>query len=116
MSIEADGQSPEQFHRIGLVDGSVEATTRAFAVVLGDDAVVQLDDLVTTTQTLPDGRALAHYGIVVEGTTAIEGAQMASDTQRIAHAKTMPGETARRIEVQVLRTVPELWMPPAAGA
>ncbi|MBO0727706.1 MAG: ATP-binding protein [Acidimicrobiaceae bacterium] len=102
--------------RIGLVDGSLDATTRAFAVVLDDDSVVQLDDLVATTQTLPDGRQLTHYGIVVEGTTAIEGAQMASDTQRIAHAKTMPGLTARRISVQVLRTHPELWMPPAAGA
>jgi DNA helicase HerA-like ATPase len=101
---------------VGLVDGSVEATTRGFAVVLAPDAVVQLDDLVATSQTLPDGRVLTHYGIVVEGSTAIEGAEMASDTNRIAHARTMPGETARRVQVRVLRTVPELWMPPAPGA
>jgi DNA helicase HerA-like ATPase len=101
---------------MGLVDGSLEASTRRFTVVLDDDAVVQLDELVATTQTLPDGRELTHYGIVVEGTSTIEGAQVGSDTQRIAHAKTMPGVTARRVEVQVLRTNPELWLPPASGA
>lgn len=116
MTMDGDSEVPAGEARIGLVDGSVEATTRAFAVVLNSDAVVQLDDLVTSSQVLPDGRELTHYGIVVEGSTAIEGAQMASDTHRIAHAKTMPGATARRISVQVLRTMPELWMPPGAGA
>lgn len=102
--------------RIGLVDGSVEASTRRFSVVLDDDAVAQLDDLVSTTQTLPDGRLVTHYGIVVEGTSSIEGADFASDTARIARDRTMPGVTSRRVEVQVLRTVPELWLAPAPGA
>ena len=101
--------------RVGLVDGSVQASTRRFTVVLDEDAVVQLDELVATSQELPDGRELTHYGIVVEGTSAIEGAELASDTQRIAHARTMPGVTARRVEVQVLRTNPELWLAPGPG-
>ncbi|MGH7921442.1 MAG: ATP-binding protein, partial [Candidatus Dormibacteraceae bacterium] len=74
--------------RLGLVDGSVEASTRRFSVVLDEGAVVQLDDLVATTQTLPDGRLVTHYGIVVEGTSSIEGAEVASDTGRIAWDKT----------------------------
>ncbi|MBO0709399.1 MAG: ATP-binding protein, partial [Candidatus Dormibacteraeota bacterium] len=102
--------------RVGLVDGSVEASTRRFSVVLDDDAVVQLDDLVATTQTLPDGRLVTHYGIVVEGTSSIEGAELASDTGRIAWEKTMPGVTSRRVEVQILRTSPELWLAPSPGA
>lgn len=102
--------------RVGLVDGSVEASTRRFSVVLDEAAVVQLDDLVSTTQTLPDGQLVTHYGIVVEGTSAIEGAEFASDTARIAAERTMPGVTSRRVEVQVLRTVPELWLAPAPGA
>jgi hypothetical protein len=32
--------------RLGLVDGSVPATSSRFFCVLDDDAVVQLDDLV----------------------------------------------------------------------
>jgi hypothetical protein len=83
--------------------------------VLDDEAVVQLDDLLCCTQMLPDGRELSHYGIVVEGSGQIEGAEWASDTQRIAD-HTMPGQTVRRVEVQVLRTVPELWLAPGPGA
>jgi hypothetical protein len=102
--------------QIGLVDGSTPSNTRRFHVVLDDDAVAQLDDLVMSTQVLPDGTELHHYGIVVEGLGQIEGAELPSDTQRIAGARTMPGTTTRRVEVQTLRTVPELWIPPAPGA
>lgn len=101
---------------IGVVDGSLPANTRRFHVVLDDSAAPQLDDLVITAQTLPDGRELAHYGIVVESTGMIEGAEMPSDTLRIASARTMPGVTARRVEVQILRAVPELWIAPDPGA
>ncbi|ACY18608.1 ATP-binding protein [Haliangium ochraceum] len=101
--------------RLGVVDGSLPANTRRFHVVLDDAAMPQLDDLLVSRQTLPDGRVLAHYGIVVESTGIIEGAEMPSDTQRIAE-RTMPGLIARRVEVQVLRTAPELWIAPAPGA
>lgn len=101
---------------VGLVDGSVPASTHRFHVVLTDDAVAQLDELVATTQTLPDGTPLTHYGIVVEGTGQIEGAELPSDTGRISRDHTMPGITTRRVEVEILRTVPELWLAPAPGA
>jgi DNA helicase HerA-like ATPase len=107
---------PLSVAEIGLIDGSVAASTRRFHAVLNEDAVAQLDDLVATVQTLPDGTELTHYGIVVEGLGEIEGAELPSDTQRIASARTMPGITSRRVEVQILRTVPELWLPPAPGA
>lgn len=101
---------------IGLVDGSTPATTRRFTAVLDEQSVVQLDELVASRQTLADGREVWHYGIVVEGAGEIEGADLASDTHRIAHAGTMPGVTARTVDVQVLRTMPELWLPPDPGA
>lgn len=102
---------------VGYVDGSVEATTQRFDVVLNDNAMVQLDDLVVCKQELPNGNGtLAHYGIVVEGTGMIEGARMASDTKRIYATKTMPGQRIQTVTVQILRTMPELWMPPQPGA
>ncbi|HUA09909.1 MAG TPA: ATP-binding protein [Candidatus Acidoferrales bacterium] len=102
---------------IGYVDGSVEATTQRFDVVLNEDALVQLDDLIVCRQELPnDSGSLAHYGIVVEGSGTIEGARMASDTKRIYATKTMPGERVQTVTVQILRTMPELWMPPQPGA
>lgn len=102
--------------RVGLVDGSIRSSTRRFDVVLEADAVVQLDDLVVVTQTLPDDRVLNHYGIVVEGMGRIEGAEMSSDTARISGDHTMPGITSRCVTVQVLRTHEELWIPPAPGS
>jgi hypothetical protein len=101
---------------VGLVDGSQTASTRTFHVVLNDDAVVSLDEILVSTQTLPDGSLFTHYGIVVEGYGRIEGAEMSSDTQRITGSGTMPGVTSRTVEVQVLRTVPQRWVPPAPGA
>jgi len=111
----AEDQLAEARH-LGLVDGAVDATTRRFSLLLDEQAVVQLDDLVAVTQELPDGRVLTHYGIVVEGFGRIEGASLATDTRRIAGDRTMPGEEIRRVEVQVLRTVPELWLPPRPGS
>jgi DNA helicase HerA-like ATPase len=111
----ADEQSGGTRH-LGLVDGAVDATTRRFSLLLDEQAVVQLDDLVAVTQVLPDGRHLTHYGIVVEGFGRIEGASLATDTRRIAGEQTMPGEEIRRVDVQVLRTVPELWLPPRPGS
>jgi len=100
--------------RIGMIDGSIEANSRRFHVVLDADVVVQLDDLVAVAQVLPSGEEVVHYGIVVETTRHIEGARFASDTIHIGE-ETMPGETARRIEVQVLRTDPEMWLSPDPG-
>jgi DNA helicase HerA-like ATPase len=102
--------------KIGAVDGSVDAGTRRFHVVLDDDATVQLDDLVVCRQILPDGSGdVAHYGIVVEQTGVLEGATWPSDTRHVVDG-TMPGEVVRRAEVLVLRTDPELWLAPAPGA
>ncbi len=103
-------------HRIGAVDGSTDAGTRRFHVVLDDDATVQLDDLIVCRQELPDGSgAVAHYGIVVEQTGVLEGATWPSDTRHVVDG-TMPGAAVRRAEILVLRTDPELWLAPAPGA
>jgi hypothetical protein len=99
-----------------LVDGSQEANTSRLHVVLDETATVELDELVTISQTLPDGSELTHFGIVVEVRGHLEGAELSSDTKRITGTKTMPGETTRTAEIQVLRTLPERWLPPEPGA
>jgi hypothetical protein len=101
---------------LGLVDGAVPATTDRFVICLDDDVVVQLDDLVCLIDELPDGRAVRHFGIVVDQTGYYEGAQWATDTARIARDHTQPGEKVRRAEVQILRTMPELWIAPSPGS
>ena len=101
--------------RIGLVDGSVESDSRTFHVVLDPDALVQLDELVAVQTDLPGGRRVTHYGIVTELTSRLEGAELPSDTARVAQ-RTLPAEHVRRAQVRILRVVPELFVAPHAGA
>jgi hypothetical protein len=101
--------------QLGLIDGSVDASTSEFRVVLDDVAVCQLDDLVCCEQQVADGRRLAHYGIVTEITSRIEGAEWSSDSAEVA-AGIIPGRPIRVATVRILRTCPELWMPPAPAA
>jgi uncharacterized protein len=120
VSRAADGSNnvaPSPTLLVGLIDGSAEATTSRFQIVLAEDAVAELDELLVTVQQLPGSQeTLTHYGIVVEASGVIEGAELSSDTERITGSRTMPGQVARTAEVQVLRTVPERWLPPAPGA
>ena len=101
--------------RIGLVDGSVDSDSRTFHVVLDADTVIQLDELVTVSTELPDGREVIHYGIVTELLSRFEGAELPSDTGRVID-RTLPAELVRRAEVRVLRVQPELFLAPNAGA
>lgn len=100
---------------IGHIDGSVAATTHRFDVVLAEGESVQLDDLVVAKQSM-GAQEVAHYGIVVECSSQIEGATFSTDTARIAGTHTMPGVVARTATVQVLRAHPEVWVSPAAGS
>jgi DNA helicase HerA-like ATPase len=100
---------------IGHIDGSAETTTRSFDVVLDEGASVELDDLVVAMSDGPVG-PVAHYGIVTECSSSLEGATFPSDTLRIAGTKTMPGALSRTAQVTVLRADPEVWISPRAGA
>jgi uncharacterized protein len=100
--------------RIGLVDGSEESDSRTFLVVLEPDAVVQLDELLAVTTELPDGSTVVHFGIVTEMRSRLEGAELSSDTARVANRE-LPAELVRRAEVRSLRTVPERFVAPHAG-
>lgn len=100
---------------VGLIDASTDATTQT-AQVLVDDAVdLTLDTFVVTPQRLVDGTVMFHYGIVTEVSGRIEGAEMATDTARLA-AATLPGQRFRRAEVSWIRTHPEKYLPPSSGA
>jgi DNA helicase HerA-like ATPase len=96
---------------LGVVDGTRPCTSTTFNVVIRPEASVELDDLVAVDQTLPDGEVLTHYGMVVGLDRSIEGTSWSSDTVRVTE-QTMPGETVRCAEVQVLRPFPERWVAP----
>ena len=100
---------------VGLVDASLDSTTQRSHIVVDPACDLALDEFVVTAQRLADDTVLFHYGVVVEVTGRVEGAELASDTARLA-ATTLPGERFRRAEVQWLRTVAERFLPPLSGA
>jgi DNA helicase HerA-like ATPase len=100
---------------VGLIDASVDATTRVSHVLIDPNVDVTLDTFVVSAQRLAHGEALFHYGIVTEVSGRVEGAEMATDTARLA-AATLPGQRFRRAEVTWIRTEPEKYLPPASGA
>jgi hypothetical protein len=100
---------------IGLVDGSCDTDSRTVSVVLTEDAVVQLDDLVAIAMHLANGTEVTHYGIVTELHTRLEGADLPSDTARVAN-RILPAQLVRRAEVRLLRAVPEVFVAPDAGS
>jgi DNA helicase HerA-like ATPase len=110
-----DPVTDQQGTPVGVVDGSASTTTQSFQIVLNDQAVVQLDDLLCVTRSLPDGNTVTHYGIVVEIRGSIEEATYSSDTVHIAVSRTLPGTTCRTAEVRILRNDPEVWVPPDPG-
>jgi len=100
---------------VGLVDASLDSTTQRSHIVIDPTEDLALDEFVVTAQRLADNSVLFHYGLVVEVTGRVEGAEVASDTGRLA-AAILPGERFRRAEVQWVRTVPERFLPPLSGA
>ncbi len=100
---------------VGLIDASTDATTRTANVIVDEAFDLSLDTFVVSPQRLVDDTVLFHYGIVTEISGRIEGAEIATDTIRLA-AATLPGERFRRAEVTWLRTHPERYLPPSSGA
>ncbi len=100
---------------VGLVDASSAASTQTANVLVDAAYDVALDTFVVSAQRLADGSGLFHYGIVTEVSTRVEGAEMITDTDRLAKA-TLPGERYRCAEVRWYRTDPEHFLPSASGA
>ena len=102
-------------HPVGLVDASTDASTQTANVIVDDAVDLALDTFVVSPQRLVDDTVLFHYGIVTEVSGRVEGAEMATDTVRLAQA-TLPGQRFRRAEVTWIRTHPERYLPPSSGA
>ncbi len=100
---------------VGRVDASADASTQTADVIIDESLELDLDTFVMSAQRLTDGSVLFHYGLVTEVSGRIEGAEMATDTARLA-AGTLPGQRYRRADVYWLRTYPERYLPPASGA
>lgn len=65
---------------VGAVVGTEDATPLVWHVAVAENQFLQLDDVVTTERTLPDGTRVSTCGVVTQVTGRHEGATFASDT------------------------------------
>jgi DNA helicase HerA-like ATPase len=103
------GQKP-----VGLVVGTVAASPLEFSVGVAPDQFLQLDDVVVTRRTLPDGSEVQIAGVVTNVEAGHEGARFASDVFLIKDGA-LPAEVSEVAEVTVTRVEPEVYVPPRPG-
>jgi len=99
---------------VGLVVGTVAASPLEFSVGVASDQYLQLDDVVVTKRTLPDGTEVQIAGVVTNVEAGHEGARFASDVFLIEQGA-LPAEVSEVAEVTVTRVEPEVYVPPRPG-
>src|SRR6478672_3004311 len=99
---------------VGRVLGSEDATPMVFRVGVAPGQWLQLDDVVVTDRTMPDGEVVRLSGMVTEIRAVHEGARFGSDVFLIADGL-LPAQTFEAAEVMTTRIEPETYVPPLPG-
>jgi len=110
---DGDRQDDERGY-VGRVLGTDDATPLEFWVAVAPGCHLQLDDVVATERTLPDGQVVAMYGIVGQVRARHEGARYQSDVFLISDG-VLPAEVSEAALVQPTRFEPETLVPPLPG-
>jgi len=100
---------------VGRVVGTEDSTPLLFSVALGQDAYLQLDDVVVTVRAVPGREPVATAGVVTEVRARHEGATYGSDVFLIADG-VLPAQVQEIAEVTTTRVDPEVYVPPWPGA
>jgi uncharacterized protein len=112
VSLRAADQRPGP--PVGRVVGTEDSTPLQFSVAIGDDAYLQLDDVVVTLRTVPGLGPVATSGIVTEVRARHEGASYGSDVFLIADG-VLPAQVQEIAEITTTRVDPEVYVPPRPG-
>src|SRR3954453_1121117 len=99
---------------VGRVLGSEDATPMVFRVGVAANQWLQLDDVVVTDRTMPDGEVVRLSGMVTEIRAVHEGARFGSDVFLIADGL-LPAQTFEAAEIMTTRIEPETYVPPLPG-
>jgi DNA helicase HerA-like ATPase len=100
---------------VGRVLGTEDATPLDFWVALAPGKIVQLDEVVACSRTLPDGEVLRIFGVVSQVRARHVGARYDDDVFLIADGK-LPAEVVEAAQVAPTRFEPEVFVPPRPGA
>lgn len=101
-------------HQVGLVAGTEDSTPLQFAVAVGEDCYLQLDDVVVTLRAVPGVGPVLTSGIVTEVRARQEGASYGSDVFLVSEG-VLPARTQEIAEVSTTRVEPEIYVPPRPG-
>ncbi|MCB1017879.1 MAG: ATP-binding protein, partial [Acidimicrobiales bacterium] len=100
---------------VGRVIGTEDATPLEFWVGVGEDAFLQLDDVVALERAdLPGRDPVRIYGVVGQVRARHEGARFDSDVWLIEDG-VLPAEVSEAAQVQATRFEPEVFVPPLPG-
>lgn len=109
------GEARSRTASVGRVIGTEDSTPLEYWVAIADDDFLQLDDVVATERSLPDGRRVELFGMVEQVRARHEGAQFDSDVFLIAEG-VLPAQVSRAAKVMTTRVEPEMFVPPLPGA
>ena len=99
---------------LGRVIGTEDSTPLEFWIAVAEGQYAQLDDVVALERTLPDGRLVRMYGVVIQVRARHEGARFDSDVFLIADG-ILPAEVSQSAQIATTRFEPELFVPPLPG-
>ena len=99
---------------VGYVLGSENARPLEFWVLIKEGEYLELDDIVSVTTSLPDGRKVTLYGIVDLVQSKIEPSRFGRDTLDMREGL-IPASILRSAHVSVTRVEPEIFVPPEPG-
>jgi DNA helicase HerA-like ATPase len=109
-----NGQAGRPADVVGRVVGTEDSTPLQFAVALGKDAYLQLDDVVVTVRQVPGVGPVLTSGVVTQVRARHEGASFGSDVFLISDG-VLPAQVQEIAEVSTTRVEPELYVPPQPG-
>src|SRR5579859_2803707 len=109
-----NGQAGTPADVVGRVVGTEDSTPLQFAVALGKDAYLQLDDVVVTIREVPGVGPVMTSGVVTQVRARHEGASFGSDVFLISDG-VLPAQVQEIAEVNTTRVEPEVYVPPRPG-
>src|SRR5215207_10696806 len=87
---------------VGLVAGTEDSTPLIFRVAIGEDAYLQLDDVVLTVRKVPGVGPVSTAGVVTQVRARHEGASFSSDVFLISDG-VLPAQVQELAEVTKTR-------------
>jgi uncharacterized protein len=109
-----NGRAGAPADEVGRVVGTEDSTPLQFAVAVGKDAYLQLDDVVVTVRQVPGVGPVLTSGVVTQVRARHEGASFGSDVFLISDG-VLPAQVQEIAEVSTTRVEPELYVPPQPG-